>query len=671
MKKFLSLMLFALSSLLMVAQSINSGVIKANFDESVRPQDDLYRYVNGTWLKNTEIPADKSNYGSFTMLDDLSQKRLREIIEESAKSSPKYANENMQKVGDLYLAFMDTVKIEKLGIKPIENDLKMITDYKADKGLSELLGKLTQSGVQRPFAIFVDQDAKKSTEYIFYINQSGTGLPDRDYYFKTDAKFQSIREAYVNYISNMLKLAKVANHGEIAKKIMTMETEMAGFQWTRTQNRDDNKTYNKFTIDELQKQTSNINWSRYFEAAGMPKMSHIIVRQPDFLVNMNGLLGKYSVQDWKDYFVFKTINTAAPFLSSDFVTERFNFYSKTLRGVTANTPRWKRGVELVEGSVGEVVGKIYVDKYFKPEAKRRMNELVSNLKAAFAERINTLEWMSDATKKQALEKLSKFNTKIGYPDVWKDYSKLKIVSGDLVQNIKNSNAFDYHEMISKYGKPIDRNEWGMFPQTVNAYYNPSMNEIVFPAAILQPPFFDLNADDAVNYGGIGAVIGHEISHGFDDQGSRSDGDGNLRNWWADVDSIKFADRTKMLINQYDQFNPIDSMRVNGAMTLGENIGDIGGLNVALHAYKLSLKGKDAPVLDGFTGEQRFFIGWAQVWARKYRDAEMRNRLLTDVHSPSEYRCNGIIANMPEFYKAFGVKEGDKLYRAETARVKIW
>lgn len=671
MKKLMLGVICILASQMTMAQSMNSGVIKANFDESVRPQDDLYRYVNGTWLKNTEIPADKSNYGSFTMLDDLSQKRLREIIEEAAKSAPKFANENMQKVGDLYLSFMDTVTIEKLGIKPIENDLMMIKNYKADKGLSELLGVLTQSGVQRPFGIYIDQDAKKSTEYIFYINQSGTGLPDRDYYFKTDAKFQAIREAYVTYISNILKLAKIPNNAEIANKIMKMETEMAGFQWTRTQNRDDNKTYNKFTITDLQKQTPNINWATYFKAAGMPSMSAIIVRQPDYLTNMNSLLTKYSVQDWKDYFTYKTINSAAAFLSSDFVNERFNFYSKTLRGVASNTPRWKRGVELVEGSVGEVVGKIYVDKYFKPEAKRRMNELVSNLKAAFAERINTLEWMSDATKKQALEKLSKFNTKIGYPDVWKDYSKLKIVRGDLLQNIRNSQAFDYHEMVAKYGKPIDRNEWGMFPQTVNAYYNPSMNEIVFPAAILQPPFFDLNADDAINYGGIGAVIGHEISHGFDDQGSRSDGDGNLRNWWADVDSVKFADRTKMLINQYDQFNPIDSMHVNGAMTLGENIGDIGGLNVALHAYKLSLKGKEAPVLDGFTGEQRFFIGWAQVWARKYRDAEMRNRLLTDVHSPSEYRCNGIIANMPEFYKAFGVKEGDKLYRPETARVKIW
>lgn len=671
MKKISVLISFLISSSLVMAQSLTSGINKANFDQSVRPQDDLYNYVNGTWLKNTPIPSDKSNYGTFTILDDLSQKRLHEIIEEAAHSYPKYANENMQKVGDLYLSFMDTVAIEKLGVKPIEKDIETIKNFDTKEGLTNLLGYLGKKGVQRPFGIYLGQDAKKSTEYIFYMYQSGTGLPDRDYYLSKDTKFQDIRTAYEKYISTILKLANQPNNDAVAKKILEMETALATIQWTRIQNRDDNKTYNKMTIDELQKLTSNINWNRLFKESDMPEIKNIIVSQPDFISNMNGLLGKYSTQEWKNYFIYKVINSSASYLSSDFVTAQFNFFSKTLRGVAENTPRWKRGVSLVEGVAGEVVGKIYVEKYFKPEAKKRMNELVGNLKTAFAERINSLEWMSEATKKQALDKLSKFTTKIAYPDVWKDYSKLKVVHGDLVQNVKNSGSFRYYDMLSKYGKPIDRTEWGMFPQTVNAYYSSTMNEIVFPAAILQPPFFDMSADDAVNYGGIGAVIGHEISHGFDDQGSRSDGDGNLRNWWASSDSTSFANRAKMLVDQYNQYNPIDTMHIRGAMTLGENIGDLGGMNVAYHAYKLSLKGKEAPVLDGFTGDQRFFIGWAQVWPRLYTAAEMRNRILTDEHSPSEYRVNGIVSNMPEFYKAFNVKPGDKLYRSDAIRVKIW
>lgn len=671
MRKVSALLIAVAMTASVNAQQLKSGIDKSTFDESVRPQDDLFRYVNGTWLKTKEIPADKSNYGSFNALADLSEERLKEIIELAAKSSPKYPNPDMQKVGDLYLSYMDSVTIEKLGIKPVQPTLKTINALKSIKDLPALFAELGKLGVQRPFSVFIDQDAKKSTEYIFTVNQSGLGLPDRDYYFKQDEKFKNIRTEYEKYIATLMGLAGYKNGEAIAKKVIEMETEIAGFHWTRTQNRDDNKTYNKLLISDLQNSTPDFNWSQYFKKGGFPDLKNIIVRQPDYLVNLNTVLKKYSVEDWKNYLSYKTVNASAPVLSSAFVDASFNFFSKTLRGIPVNTPRWKRAVGAVEGSLGEVVGKIYVEKYFKPEAKKRMQELVGNLKVAFAERINTLEWMSDATKKEALAKLQKFGTKIGYPDVWKDYSKLKIKKGVLVENLKASNEFDYNEMLGKFGKPIDRNEWGMFPQTVNAYYNPTMNEIVFPAAILQPPFFDMTADDAVNYGGIGAVIGHEISHGFDDQGSQSDGDGNLRNWWASIDSVQFSERTKKLVEQYNGFNPIDSMHVNGAMTLGENIGDIGGLNVALHAYKISLKGKTSPVIDGFTGEQRFFIGWAQVWARKYRDAEMRNRLLTDVHSPSEYRCNGIISNMPEFYQAFGVKEGDKLYRPETVRVKIW
>lgn len=653
------------------ARGPQSGIDKSNFDTSVKPQDDFYHYVNGTWLKNTEIPADKSSYGSFAILFDKSEQALREIIEAAANKPDKIAGSEEQKVGDFYLSFMDSAKIEELGLQPLQDDLQRIQDVHNKKDLISLMAYFQKIGVQRPFSFFVNQDFKKSDQYISYLSQSGLSLPDRDYYLKDSAKFKTIREKYVAYIEKLFTLAGIDDAAARAKRILDIETEIAKKHWTRVQNRDRDKTYNKYEVARLKKLTPAFNWNAYLDAADVKNIDAVIVRQPDYFKAFNSIFKLVSVNDWKTYFTFKLLNNFASSLPADFVNARFDFYGKTLRGIEKNRPRWKRGVGVVNGSLGEVVGKIYVEKYFKPEAKQRMVQLVDNLKVAMKERIEQLEWMTPETKKQALDKLSKFHTKIGYPNKWKDYSKLAIEKDDLIGNLKRSSAVEYNRMIAKLGKPIDREEWLMRPQTVNAYYNPPMNEIVFPAAILQPPFFNMTADDAVNYGGIGAVIGHEISHGFDDQGRKSDGDGNLRDWWTKEDAEKFKARAQVMIDEYNSFSPVDSMHVNGKLTLGENIADLAGLTVAYHAYKNSLKGKEAPVIDGLTGDQRFFMGWAQVWRRKYRENELRRRLLTDPHSPSEYRCNGVVSNMPEFYAAFDVKEGDPMWRPEDQRVRIW
>jgi len=659
-----------LMAALPAAAQLKSGIDPSNFDQSVRPQDDFYRYVNGTWLKKTEIPADKSNYGSFSALADQAEKDLLEIIQESAGAKAKKGTE-AQLVGDLYASFMDTVSIEKARLKPLKKELDRIQAVKSREELNKLVASLYKSGIQAPFSLYITQDEKNPEVYIPYINQSGLGLPDRDFYFKKEDKFVGYRTAYTQYLEKMLTLAGHANPGKSAETILAIETDIAGYHWTRVQNRDREKTYNKFTLADLQKATPGFDWSVYLKEIGIKNPADLIVSQPSYLDGFNTVWTKYSVEDWKTYFTLKTVRDFAEYLSSDFVTAQFNFYSKILRGVEQMQPRWKRGVNLIDENLGEAAGKVYVSKHFKPEAKKRMAELVNNLKAALKVRIENLEWMSPETKIQALDKLANFTTKIGYPDKWKDYSGLSIDKKDLVGNVMRSVRFQFDENISRLGKPVDKTEWFMTPQTVNAYYNPVANEIVFPAAILQPPFFDLEADDAVNYGAIGAVIGHEISHGFDDQGRLSDGKGVLRDWWTEKDADEYNKRADMLVDQYNQFSPIDTMKVNGRFTLGENIGDLAGMTIAFTAYQMALNGKPSPVIDGFTGDQRFFLGWGQIWRRKYRDDELRNRLLTDPHSPSEYRCNGIVANLESFYTAFGVKAGDKLYRGADQRVKIW
>ena len=667
-------MLLALvSCFLLVAFSEppKSGIDLDNFDKSVRPQDDFFEFVNGQWLKTTEMPADKSTYGAFVQLIDESEKNLRAIIEEAAKMPSRKAGSNEQKVGDFYQGYMDSTLVEKLGLQPLEEDLARVQKVNSKDDLIKLMAYFQKVGVQRPFFYFVNQDNKNSTEYIGYLNQGGLGMPDRDYYFNEADKFKSIRAKYLAYVETLLTLAGQSDAVAKARRIMEIETAIAKSQWTRVENRDRDKTYNKFDLAKLQDLTPAFNWKLLLSEAGLANSKDLVVRQPSYFEAFGKQFASTSLDDWKTYYTYKLLNGAADLLPSAFVNAQFDFYGKTLRGTEALEPRWKRAVAGVEEALGEVVGKIYVERHFKPEAKARMEQLVANLKLSMKERILGLEWMQEQTKKQALAKLEKFNTKIGYPNQWKDYSKLEIKKTELLWNSKRSNIVEYERMISKLGQPIDRAEWLMTPQQVNAYYNSTMNEIVFPAAILQPPFFDMNADDAVNYGGIGGVIGHEITHGFDDQGRKSDGDGNLRDWWTEKDGQEFVARSQVMVEQYKQFTPIDTMHVNGKLTLGENIGDLGGLTVAYYAYKKSLNGKAAPVIDGYSGEQRFFIGWAQVWCTKYRDDELRNRLLTDVHSPSRYRTNGVLANMPEFYAAFDVKEGDGLYRPPEKRVKIW
>jgi len=666
-------LIFSFIFLLLIACSKepDSGVDISNFDTSVRPQDDFYQYVNGDWLNKTEIPADKSNYGAFTELDDRAQEDLKVIIEEAANLKNQVAGSDEQKVGDFYLSYMDTLLLEELGIGPLQDELERIKVLKSKEDVVQHIAYCIKSGIQTPLYFYINQDLKQSDQYISYIHQSGLGLPDRDYYFREDEKFKEIREKYVVYIEKLLQLTGVEDAGAKAQRIMEIEEKLAKGHWTRVENRDRIKTYNKYEIKELDALTPDFNWPVYIQAAGIPQIQALVVRQPSYLENFNTIFKQTSIADWQTYFIYKLLNRSASILNKNFVDLSFDFYSKTLRGIEKPEPRWKRAVDAVNAVLGEVVGKVYVKKHFKPEAKARMVELVHNLQLSFEDRINQLDWMSLETKQQAREKLMKFVAKIGYPNKWKDYSKLQINKEELLLNYKRSNLVEYERDIQKLGKPIDRDEWFMTPQTVNAYYNASMNEVVFPAAILQPPFFNMQADDAVNYGAIGAVIGHELTHGFDDQGRRVDGTGNLRDWWTEEDEKRFKERAQILVKQYAAYNPLDTLHLNGELTLGENIADLGGLTIAYNAYKMSLNGREAPVIDGLSGDQRFFLGWAQVWRRKYRDEELRRRILTDPHSPSRYRVVGVVANMPEFYAAFDIKEGDKLYRSEDMRVKIW
>lgn len=671
MLKYFGALFFILILVFSCQKQMKSGIDMSSMDTLVKPQDNFYTYMNGKWLKAFQIPADKDNYGIFTKLADDAEKNLRAIIEEAAAKQNKEKGSNEQKVGDMYTSFMDSSKIEELGVTPIQGELDEIQALSSKQDFVKHLVQLSKQGLDALFLPFIDQDGKKSTQYIVSVYQGGITLPDRDYYLKNTKRFIDIRTKYVSHIAKMFDMAGIEDGQAKAKMILDFETALAKAHWTRVENRDPVKTYNKFAITDLDNKMPDFDWHLYATEAGFGKEDSLIVYQPSYLFALDGLIKKTSLNDLKTILDWKVIHKASPYLSSNFVNERFDFYGHTLRGTEKNRPRWKRAVKSVEGALGEVVGKLYVERYFKPEAKERMKKLVENLKASMKNRIENVAWMSDTTKQKALEKLSKFGTKIGYPDVWKDYSALEIKADDLFGNIKRSGMWEYNREINKLGKPIDRTEWGMTPQTVNAYYNPSKNEIVFPAAILQPPFFNMDADDAVNYGGIGAVIGHEITHGFDDQGSQFNGEGNIKNWWTKEDRDEFEKRTKVMVDEYNSFNPIDTMHVNGKLTLGENIADLGGLTVAYYAYKKSLNGKDAPVIDGFTGDQRFFLGWAQVWARKYRDETLKRRLLTDPHSPSEYRTNGIVANMPEFYKAFNVTEQDSLYRPVDERVKIW
>ncbi|MES2491043.1 MAG: M13-type metalloendopeptidase [Pseudomonadota bacterium] len=648
-----------------------SGIETGNADQAVRSQDDLYRAVNGKWLSDTEIPADKSNYGAFTKLTDDAEAQLRGIIETAADKTDKVPGSDEQKVGDLYASFMDEKTADIKGARPVQSELKRIDALKNKKDIAALMAHLQRIGVNVPVLGGVHQDAKDPSKYIIDFYQAGLGLPDRDYYLQNDAKFKDIRAKYLAHIEDLHRLAALPNGKAAAKKILALETELAKVQWTKVEARDAVKGYNPFNVDKLGTLAPNFAWQTFVKEVGAGSQKRVVVSQPSYIKGFGKLIDKTSVETWKTYFRWRVLSDAAPYLDQHFAAESFEFNGGVLNGIKEDRPRWKRGVALVEGALGESVGKIYVAQYFPPEAKQRMDGLVKNLIVAYKEGIDGLEWMSPETRKAAQQKLAKFTPKIGYPTKWRDYSALTIKADDLLGNVYRSNEFDYQRDINKLGQPIDREEWHMTPQTVNAYYNPEMNEIVFPAAILQPPFFNLKADDAVNYGGIGAVIGHEISHGFDDQGSQYDGDGMLRDWWTADDRKNFEARTKALIEQYNQYEPVKGYKLNGEFTIGENIADLAGMTIAYKAYQLSLNGQPAPVLDGLTGDQRFFMGWAQVWRRNYREANLVSRIKTDPHSPSEYRCNGVVINLPGYYEAFGVKPGDKMYKAPEQRIKIW
>ncbi|KZN68457.1 M13 family metallopeptidase [Pseudoalteromonas luteoviolacea] len=653
-------------------QSLNSGIELENIDHSIRPQDDFYYHVNGKWFEKTEIPADKSNYGSFTELYDESQKALRVILESAANNSNAKPDSDEYKLGAFYKSYTDELAREELGVAALNDYLEPIRELKDKSQLPQLMAKVLMQGGTTPMAWYVNNDAKNSSVNALYLYQTGLGLPDRDFYLKDTEKFVNVRAEYQAYITNLLfefgydeKQAEEAANGIIA-----LETQIAQAQWSRVDSRDASKTYNKLNVKEFNKQLADFDIEAYLNALGTD-LEEIIVSQPTYFTALSEVIKQSNVDVWRDYLTFHFASNYAELLERKLVDLHFGFYGKTLRGVEEQAPTWKKAVDASNDVLGELLGKIYVKEYFPPEAKARMTKMVDNLIAGFSQSIDELVWMSPETKVAAKEKLNKFTPKIGYPDKWRDYSKLEISADDLVGNFARYNEWAYKDMLNEVGKPVDRSKWYMTPQTVNAYYNPVNNEIVFPAAILQPPFFNLEADDAVNYGAIGAVIGHELGHGFDDQGAKYDGDGNLRNWWTQSDLSQFEARGQKLIQQFDQFKPFEDAHVNGQLTLGENIGDLGGLTVAFKAYQLSLNGQDAPEIDGYTGEQRFFMGWAQIWRREYRDEELRNRLMTDSHSPSQYRVIGILSNMPQFHEAFDVKEGDGMYIKPEERVKIW
>ncbi|QJD99910.1 M13 family peptidase [Massilia forsythiae] len=650
-----------------------SGIDTQYIDQSVRAQDDFFTYLNGKWLKTTEIPSDRSSWGTFIKLREDTTPQLRGIIEADQKDTHKKAGSDAQKIGDLYTSFMDEKKVEALGTRPLAGELQRIRALKDKKGIPALVAHLSMIGVATPYGIGVAQDAKESTKYAAYVRQGGLGMPDRDYYLKLDDKrMADTRAKYERHVANILGLAGDKDAAAKARAIVAFETELAKAQWTKVELRDPNKSYNKTAVARLGELTPGYDMKAALAAAGVGnKVDYVIVGQPSYLSGLDRILADTDLATIKSYFEWQLLREYAPYLSKAFVDENFDFYGKTLTGVTENRPRWKIGVSVVEGALGEALGREYVAQYFPPERKARMEELVKNVLAAYKESIDGLDWMGADTKKEAQAKLARFTPKIGYPSQWRDYTKLAIKRDDLVGNVERAATFAYNRNLNKLGKPIDRVEWGMTPQTVNAYYNSRMNEIVFPAAILQPPFFNAQADDAVNYGAIGAVIGHEIGHGFDDKGSQSDGEGNLRNWWTEQDQTRFKAKTDMLVKQYDAFSPLEGYNVNGALTLGENIGDNSGLAIAYKAYKISLHGQPAPVIDGLTGDQRFFMGFAQVWRSKMRDAAQIQQVKTDPHSPGQFRANGTLRNQAAFYEAFGIKEGDKMYLKPEERVTIW
>ncbi|TFD28606.1 M13 family metallopeptidase [Cryobacterium lyxosi] len=647
-----------------------SGINENELDPEVRPQDDLFRHVNGKWIARSEIPADKARWGSFTMLAEDAEKAVREIIVE-AQAAPAGSLE--RKFGDLYTSFLDEERIEALGSSPLRDDLAAVDAVTSISELLSTLGRLERGGVAGAFHLYVDNDPGNPERYLVFIAQGGIGLPDESYY--REEKFAEIRTKYQEFLERMFTLAGFDGAAERAARVFDLETELASHHWDKVATRDSEKTYNLRTWGQVSALAAGADVDLWLAGLDAPAggFEEVVVREPSFIAGLATALSDDRLESWQDWLRWQVIRSSAAYLSGEFVEANFDFYGRTLSGTPQLRDRWKRGVSLVEGALGEAVGRIYVERHFKPSAKESMDVLVANLVQAYENSISTLDWMTEETRTRALEKLRKFTPKIGYPVKWRDYSSLEIAADDLISNVKAAGEFEFQRELGKIGKPLDRDEWFMTPQTINAYYNPGFNEIVFPAAILQFPFFDDARDPAANYGAIGAVIGHEIGHGFDDQGSKYDGDGRLTDWWTAEDKAAFELRTTALIAQFEGLTPqaIPGHTVNGALTIGENIGDLGGLSIAWKAYLLSLNGAESPVIDGLTGAERFFLSWAQAWQMKLRDAEAIRLLAIDPHSPNEFRCNQIVSNIPAFYEAFEVSEADALYLAPDQRVTIW
>ncbi|MDM3975745.1 M13 family metallopeptidase [Mycobacterium marseillense] len=661
----------------MTNTALRSGIDLSHVDDSIRPQDDLFGHVNGRWLAEYEIPADRATDGAFRQLYDRAEEQVRDLIVEASEQGSAAGDPDAQRIGDLYASFLDEETVQRRGVRPLLDELAMIDGAADADALAAALGALQRTGVGGGVAMYVDTDAKNSARYLVHFTQSGLGLPDESYY--REEQHAEVLEAYPGHIARMFGLVfggDPESHIQTAERIVALETRLAEAHWDVVKRRDADLSYNLRTFAELRDESVGFDWVTWVAALGtnVDALAEVVVRQPDYIRSFAELWRGEDLEVWKSWARWRVIRARSSWLTDELVAADFDFYGRRLTGAEQIRERWKRAVSLVEGLMGDAVGKLYVQRHFPPGAKARIDELVANLRAAYRMSINDLEWMTPQTRERALAKLDKFTAKVGYPAKWRDYSALVIDRNDLYGNYQRGYAVDHDRELAKLGGPVDKDEWFMTPQTVNAYYNPGMNEIVFPAAILQPPFFDAEADDAANYGGIGAVIGHEIGHGFDDQGAKYDGDGNLVDWWTDADRTEFGTRTKALIEQYDTYIPrglAGGHHVNGAFTVGENIGDLGGLSIALLAYQLSLNGQPAPVIDGLTGVQRVFYGWAQVWRTKSRDAEAIRRLAVDPHSPPEFRCNGVLRNMDAFYDAFDGADSGALFLEPDRRVKIW
>lgn len=645
----------------------------ANMDTSIKPGDNFFLYANGTWLKNNPIPGSETRWGSFNELQENNYKALHELLEAAAADKGAKQGSATQKVGDLYRTGMDSAAINQAGISPMQTYFGKVDAIAGSGDIMRFIATEYAQGNGQLFSFYVAPDDKNVTKNIAQFGQSGLGMPDRDYYFGTDERTTKIREAYKLYQVKMLELMGMDNTTAqaAAKDIYGLEEKLAKASMTRVEMRDPYKLYNKFSTEQLSKRMPNIDWKALFQNMKIAHEDSCIVAMPKFFDEVSTQLKATPLQTWKLYLKFHTLSDAAPYLADNIDNTHFDFYGKTIRGQQEQKPRWKRVLNIVDGSLGELLGQMYVDKNFKPEAKKRMMDLVNNLQETYAERIKRLDWMSEVTQQKALAKLSTFMKKIGYPDNWRNYDALAIGKESYYKNIEAAAAFDYNYMVSKLGQPVDKTEWQMTPPTVNAYYNPAFNEIVFPAGILQYPFFDMNADDAVNYGGIGAVIGHEMTHGFDDQGRQYDADGNLKDWWTPEDAKLFDEKANVVVKQFDGYTVLDSTHVNGKLTLGENLADLGGLAIAYEAFKKTAQGKGTEKIDGFTPDQRFFLSWAQVWRANTRPEEIASRIVTDPHSPNLWRCNGPLSNMEAFYQAFNVKEGDKMYKPANERAKVW